>query len=148
MWADLTGPLPERTTDLLVAPAHDVATWYSIFAAGFELPEPVVEPLRRLSEGAAVGPLRNLLAAEDGVPVGTASLVIAGDVVGLYNITVRHEDRGCGLGRDITIAAMAAARAAGCATAVLTATPSGLPVYRRLGFADAGPRAIYVPPVP
>jgi len=55
-------------------------------------------------------------------------------VAGIYHVTTLPADRGRGLGKALTLAAMHAARAAGYADAFLAATPSGFPLYQRLGF--------------
>jgi GNAT superfamily N-acetyltransferase len=70
----------------------------------------------------------------DGVPVATAMAVHTGDVVGIYNVQVREEARGRGLGRAMTLAAIEAGRARGATVASLQSSELGLPVYRRLGF--------------
>lgn len=70
----------------------------------------------------------------EGVAVATAMAVHTGDVVGIYNVQVREEVRGRGLGRAITLAAIEAGRTRGATVASLQSSELGLPVYRRLGF--------------
>jgi GNAT superfamily N-acetyltransferase len=70
----------------------------------------------------------------EGVAVATAMAVHTGDVVGIYNVQVRAEVRGRGLGRAVTLAAIRGGAARGATVASLQSSELGLPVYRRLGF--------------
>lgn len=72
--------------------------------------------------------------AHDGSIVGTSVAAIHGPVGWIGTIWVRPDQRGQGLGRALTIAAIDAAEAASCRTLVLVATDAGRPVYERLGF--------------
>lgn len=78
----------------------------------------------------------------DGAPVACATVMVRGEIAGLYNVAVCHDRQGRGYGA--TIAAAAARRALEMgAGAVFLQCPDGGPVerlYARLGF-----RRAYVP---
>jgi GNAT superfamily N-acetyltransferase len=72
----------------------------------------------------------------DGTIVGTTILTRYGtDLAVLSMVLVAHRCAGQGVGRRLVEHALAAA---GPACVVLNATACGLPLYRKLGFADAG----------
>ena len=88
---------------------------------------------RALSAG---GPMRVWVARVDGVPVAASGLFVAAGVAGIYNVATVPEARGRGIGRAVTVAALAEGIAQGQRTAVLGASDMGYPVYRRLGFRE------------
>lgn len=67
-------------------------------------------------------------------PVAGASVLIRDGVAGLYNVSTVAQSRGRGFGAALSVAALRGAADAGAATAILHASPSGLPIYERLGF--------------
>ena len=123
--------------------------WFALFAPSFEIPPTLARPLAPvvLDAGRAGGPLRHfLLRDEQGIARVCGSLAVGGGAAGLANIATPSEHRGRGLGRAMTLALLREARAAGCDTAVLSATPMAVGLYRSLGFRESGRRWIYVPP--
>ena len=78
-------------------------------------------------------PLR-YLGRLDGRTVATSRIAIAGGVAGLYAVTTLPDARGRGIGRAMTLAALAAGREIGYRIGVLQSSDDGLPVYRRIGF--------------
>ncbi len=80
--------------------------------------------------------LRTFLAIREGEPVATSTLIAAAGVAGLYNVGTVTEARRTGLGRLVSIAAMAAGREAGYRVGVLQSSEMGEPVYRAMGFAQ------------
>jgi ribosomal protein S18 acetylase RimI-like enzyme len=84
------------------------------------------------------GPLQLVVAALGDRPVATAAAFVAGDVAAVYNVATVEDARGRGIGREVTIAVCRAAAERGARVAVLESTAMGYPVYRRLGFRDAG----------
>jgi GNAT superfamily N-acetyltransferase len=93
--------------------------------------DPYVEALDRVPDRTT---LRTFLAIRGGEPVATSTLIAAAGVAGLYNVGTVPEARRGGLGRLVSIAAMAAGREAGYRTGVLQSTSLGEPVYRAIGF--------------
>jgi GNAT superfamily N-acetyltransferase len=132
--ATLDEPLPPGTTvELTTADTLTEAAETMIAAFGF--PAHTLSSLRRLL---AARPddleTAHLLARVDGQPVGTGTLGVVQGVAGLFDIGVRAEGRGHGVGRAITLALLRLARERGCDSSVLHATPLGLPVYARIGY--------------
>ncbi len=83
---------------------------------------------------------------EDGQPVAASQLVRHNSTGGIYYVAVLGSHRRKGYGEAITRAAVDAAFSLGCDLVTLTASPDGYPVYRRLGFRDAGRHVGYTPP--
>jgi ribosomal protein S18 acetylase RimI-like enzyme len=79
----------------------------------------------------------------DGTPVATTSLMLAGDLAGVYHVATMPEARGRGLGAALTHHAMLHAREGGAERAVLQSSEMGYSVYRSLGFVDHCPLALY-----
>lgn len=71
----------------------------------------------------------------DGHVVATGMGLTVGGVVGVFNIGTAAPHRGRGYGAAITARAVLDAFNGGARWAVLKASPMGLPVYQRLGFA-------------
>ncbi|GII58038.1 acetyltransferase [Planotetraspora thailandica] len=71
---------------------------------------------------------------DDGQIAGTAVAWLSHGLLTLYFIGTRPEHRRRGIGAAMTRAALDLARDRGIRTAALTATPSGEPVYHRMGF--------------
>lgn len=70
----------------------------------------------------------------DGVPVGTAYGVKAGDYIVVYSVAVLPEFRGRGYGRLLTERVMTDGFEGGATTAVLRASDLGMPMYKSMGF--------------
>lgn len=76
-----------------------------------------------------------LVAQVDGQIVGTGVGTVNGPVGWVGMIFVDEGLRGRGIGTGLTRAVMAELQRAGCVSMVLLASPSGRPIYERLGFA-------------
>jgi len=79
-------------------------------------------------------PLQHFLGHLNGVPVATVSLFYHGRVAAIEHVVTLPEARRQGIGRTITSMAMTLARNNGCTLGVLSASPMGINIYRRLGF--------------
>lgn len=80
----------------------------------------------------------HLLAVQDGVPVGSARIFIAGDLAKIGRVCVLKSHRGTGLGADLIRAAMKVSKdKATCAR--LGAQLHALGFYEALGFTATGP---------
>jgi ribosomal protein S18 acetylase RimI-like enzyme len=82
---------------------------------------------------------------ENGKPVAASQLVVHSATGGLYYVAVDNAHRRKGYGEAITRIAIEAAWAAGCDLATLSASQFGYPVYKRMGFRDAGQHIGYIP---
>ena len=81
----------------------------------------------------------HLLATDDGVPVGSARLLILGDTGKIGRVCVLPAHRGAGLGAALIRAAIDALRARGLTTAKLGSQTHAIGFYERLGFIPVGP---------
>ena len=81
----------------------------------------------------------HLLATEDGIPVGSARLLLIGDMGKIGRVCVLKSHRGTGLGAALIRAAIAELRANGMKTAKLGSQTHAIGFYERLGFTATGP---------
>ena len=88
-----------------------------------------------------------LAAREDGEIVAAALAYDHSDDCGIFNVSTLERARRRGLGTAITLAQLHAAKARGCRTASLQATPMAERLYARLGFRDLGRHIECIPPV-
>src|SRR5690606_37593530 len=90
----------------------------------------------------------HVLAARQNGEIVAAALAYdhAGDC-GIFNVSTLERARRRSLGSAVTFAQLSAAKARGCRTASLQATPMAERLYARLGFRDLGRILEYVPPV-
>jgi GNAT superfamily N-acetyltransferase len=86
-----------------------------------------------------------LLARLRGHPVGTAIAATDGTVLNVAGVAVLEAARHQGVGTHLALACLAAAPAL---PAVLSSSEDGHPLYRALGFTDAGPTAVWWRPAP
>jgi hypothetical protein len=86
-----------------------------------------------------------LLARLDGHPVGTAIAATDGTVLNVAGVAVVQPARRQGVGARVTAACLATAPGL---PAVLSSSEEGHVLYQTLGFADAGPTAIWWRPPP
>lgn len=107
----------------------DLRAWAAVWLGA--APEPTV-----VAALAAAPTARYLLAETADGAVGCAAAVTAGDAVSVEHVVTDAAHRGRGIGTALTSAVLAAGRDAGASIAVLTASPDGAGIYRRLGFAE------------
>jgi GNAT superfamily N-acetyltransferase len=147
-----TGPgTPEMTMDLADLPPVDLSADTVIEEVDADpealrdaatialttngLPPNAVDPYLDALEGLADrSAIRSFLARRRGAPLATSTLVSAAGVAGLYNVGTLPDARRTGLGRQVSIAAMAAGREAGFRVGVLQSSPLGERIYRAIGF--------------
>jgi ribosomal protein S18 acetylase RimI-like enzyme len=91
-------------------------------------------------------PNRAWIARRDHHAVAKASLHIGGGVAGIYGVATRADARRLGLAAHLTARAVAAARAAGSAVAVLHSSPMAVGLYRTLGFRPVADFELYAVP--
>jgi len=81
-------------------------------------------------------PCRYYLGAFQGKPIATALLFFGAGVAALHSVVTLPEARSKGIGTAMTLAALREARRAGYRVAILTASPYGERIYRRVGFRE------------
>ena len=74
---------------------------------------------------------------------GRAWCLVTDDLAGIYDMDVRPQFQGAGLGRALLRSVCDAARRAGATRAVLNATQAGEPLYSAEGFAHLGHGVTY-----
>lgn len=79
-------------------------------------------------------PEEHVIGLLDGVPVASASLVVAGGAAGIYNVATLEPARGRGIGAAMTASVVRRGAARGLSLATLQASSMGRPIYERLGF--------------
>jgi GNAT superfamily N-acetyltransferase len=148
MAIDLGAPVPDTPfpPGAVIAEVEDetgLTAWAEAVAVGLELPDPVACAgwLRTVYAGVGLGGrgvarYRFFVAREAGVPVAASAVWLAEGVAGIGYVGTVPAARRRGLGSAMTVACLDAARAEGYRVAILWASPAGLPVYRRLGFAE------------
>jgi ribosomal protein S18 acetylase RimI-like enzyme len=142
MAADLLALVEDipHATDLTIRPvatADELAAWVGVW--GWRAPAEVVRLVREVYSRLPHGPdasLRFYLGSLDGEPVATAALFLAAGVAAVENVVTLPDARRRGIGAAITLHAVRQARAAGYRYAVLSASPMGIGIYRRLGFRE------------
>ncbi len=121
-----------------IRPVEDLKTlriWSEVFMQGYGLPVAWAPIYADLIAGAGLEfPLRNYLAYQNGQPVGTSSMLLDGEVAGIYNVATLEAARGQGIGSLLTSYPLREAQAFDCRLAVLQSTEMGFKVYQRLGF--------------
>ena len=85
------------------------------------------------------GQALHLLASLDGRPVGTARMLLKGDMGKIGRVCVLREWRGRGIGAALIRAAVAELRARGLREARLGSQVHAIPFYEGLGFVAEGP---------
>ena len=118
-----------------VASRADREAWARTFVVGYGFPPEWAPAFAGLFGGMDDhDEYRGYVAFVDGRPVATSTVLLTGDVAGLYDVAVLPEMRRRGIGAAVTLGPFHEARREGARTAILHASPLGLPVYERLGF--------------
>jgi GNAT superfamily N-acetyltransferase len=85
----------------------------------------------------------HFIAFDDGEPAATASVLMCGEVAGIYLVGTVKEARGKGLGTAATLAALQHAKERGATVGALQSSPIGESVYRAMGFVSHGMMPMY-----
>jgi GNAT superfamily N-acetyltransferase len=88
-------------------------------------------------------PWRYYLGSVEGKPVATVLLVFGAGVAAVHLVVTLPEIRHRGIGTAMTLAALREARTIGYRIAILTASPYGEGIYRRIGFRAYGTISTY-----
>ena len=114
-----------------------VDQWTRVWGCG--APEEVIHHWFTVYSRLPFGPDRSLrlyLGTVDGEPVATVALFFAAGVASINWVVSLPQFRRQGIGAAMTLLAAREARSAGYRVGVLTASPLGITIYRRLGFQE------------
>jgi GNAT superfamily N-acetyltransferase len=136
---DFDAPLPRGLT---IRRATSLDDWTRVFMEGFE----------RAAREVNVWPAAyaqcdnvwvHFVGSLDGAPVATTSLLLCGDLAGVYHVATLPAARGRGVGRAITVAALEHAKKMGATHAALQASEMGFGVYQAIGFVEVCQLTLY-----
>ncbi len=135
---DLVGPPPVPGLEIRrVESEADLASYLGIVGQTLSPSATFTEFLGDACRAIGFGedaPEEHVIGLLDGVPVATASLLVAGGVAGIYNVATLEPARGRGIGAAMTAAVVRRGAARGLSLATLQASSMGRPIYERLGF--------------
>ncbi|MFY9578092.1 MAG: GNAT family N-acetyltransferase [Gaiellaceae bacterium] len=130
---------------LNVKTADGLAQALAVVAEGFGVPPEFFAPLYDLDFLQLDG-LEYYLGRVGDTDVTTGVGFTVGDAVGIFSIATPPQHRGRGYGAAVTAQAVRDGFDAGAEFAWLHSSPSGHPVYRRLGFRDVETYVLYTAP--
>ena len=110
-----------------------VAVW--LFPVPDDLRRDLLAPLRQRGVGDDL-PWRYYIGRVDDRPVATSELFVADGVAAVHYVVTLPGLRRRGIGAAMTLHVLGEAGALGCRLAVLTSSPDGIGIYRRLGFQE------------
>ncbi len=118
----------------------EARVWGTTFATAFSQPTAVGDAWydTSLRRGHANRPWTLYLGWLDETPVATGMLFYGAGIAGIYGIGTLPQARGQGIGKAITLHPLLEARAAGYHIGALFASPSGYPIYQKIGFGHYG----------
>jgi GNAT superfamily N-acetyltransferase len=142
MLADLTTvpldtPVPHGITIRRLKHVDELTDWLDVFTVVFSSPEHEQHVWRDAYVRCGVAehaPWQHFVAFDGDVPVATTSVLIEGDLAGVYFVATLEQARGRGIGAAVTRAGMRYARNIGATRAALQSSELGFGVYRSLGF--------------
>src|SRR5207249_1470038 len=138
--------VPEPEVEIVRVETGDgLAQALAVVAEGFGVPPEFFAPLYDLDFLQFDG-LEYYLGRVDGMDVTTGVGFTVGDAVGIFSIATPPQHRGRGYGAAVTAQAVRDGFGAGAEFAWLHSSPSGYPVYRRLGFRAVETYVLYAKP--
>lgn len=117
--------------------AEELRTWVSVFATGFNRPEPEHAVWHSAFLSFGFDPdarWRHYLGVLNGQPVATATVCVGEEIAGIYHVFTHADARGRGIGAAVTRAALEEGRNAGCRYGALQSSEMAFSVYKTLGF--------------
>jgi len=129
-------PVPDLTVEPVTSD-EALEEWIIAETRGFESTGALAQGMEALRRGMGIGhglPLYHLLGRLHGAPVATATVLLAGGIAGIYDVSTVPDARRRGIGTVMTVAALQAARARGYEIAFLQPSAMGRSVYERLRF--------------
>ena len=143
------GAAPPGVDVLEVGPdAHE--PYLELLTWRYGLPPDGVDTLRSVMRSARFGAPgsrnRAWIARRDGVVLCKVTLHLDGTAAGIHGLVTRPDARALGLGRLMTLTALAAVRAQGVQLAVLHSTPMAVTLYEGIGFRAVAPFELWAEP--
>lgn len=127
-----------------VESSAELAAYRAIVGGAFGLPAGEINSI--LSNRALHVPhTRHYLAWWGDMPVGTVSLVLAGEVAGVWNVGTLTAYRRRGIGMGMVRHVLSEARTEGYNQFMLLSSTEGLSLYARLGFTTLSTLRVFVP---
>jgi GNAT superfamily N-acetyltransferase len=123
---------------LEISRIHDASRlndWVSVWA--YDAPSNALVAFQDIHQQLGCGddkPWRYYLGSLDGRPVATSLLFLGSDVAAVHWVVTVPHARKRGIGAAMTLAALRDARQMGYEVSVLTASPLGAGIYKRIGF--------------
>lgn len=137
-------PLSSRLVIHPVTTPEQLLQWIRVWL--FVCPEELIQQCFTLYSGLdiyACGPLRLFLGTIGGQPVATVDVFLGEEAATVGHVVTLPDYRGQGIGGSMTLAALEEARKSGHYTGVLSASPMGISIYRRIGFQECGTFSVY-----
>ena len=135
---------PGRLRIVTCRTKRELANWSRTMAAGYSIPEALAQSFTTpVSSGRLDYEL--YLGYAGRVAVATSGLVLNNGVAGVYLVATLPQHRRHGYGEQMTLHAMHRGQQRGALFASLQSSVMGLPVYRRMGFDEAGSYRTYRP---
>jgi GNAT superfamily N-acetyltransferase len=131
--------VPPRFVIQRVEDSETMKTWCRVVCTGFEMPDPLGEPLLDLFGSIGFGSQSTIchyIGWLNDKPVSASSMFLGGGVAGIYSVATIPEARGRGIGSATTLTPLCEARTVGYQTGILHSSQIGVNVYHRLGFRD------------
>jgi GNAT superfamily N-acetyltransferase len=128
-------------SELVIQPVtsrEQVREWAQVWGCGVT-PDEIVQQFFMGHADLPLGPenpMHLYLGILNGEPVATVKLFIGGGVACIQNVVTLHHVRRQGIGAAMTLMAAREARRQGYRIGVLSASPFGIGIYRRLGFRE------------
>jgi GNAT superfamily N-acetyltransferase len=127
-------PMPPELDIRLVDDTPTLNEWITVWVFGAVDAIPLIQRVHaQLGLGPHL-PWRYYLGTVRGEPLATALLFFGAGVAAVHAVATLPEARGKGFGTAMTLAALREARSVGYRVAILTASPDGVGIYRRIGF--------------
>jgi len=118
---------------LTIERVTELRDWELVFMEGFERPERE-RGVWRDAYAHCHDRWVHFVGYLDETPVATTSVLLCGDLAGIYHVVTLPPARGRGVGRAITAAALQYAKNEGAMHAALQASEMGFSVYQAIGF--------------
>lgn len=130
-------PLPAGAEIVTVRDEQGVRDYAHVIVHGFGFPQDWTGIAGDFLAGLGVDvPFRSYLAYWQGKPVSSGAVFFGEEVAGIYNVATVPEARGKGFGAAVTLAPLLEARRMGYRVGILQSSAMGLPVYKKMGFAQ------------